>query len=203
MPTSRYSVTHQPVETLFAWIRSGEIAIPDIQRPFVWKNAKVRDLFDSMLRGFPVGYFLFWASGVGDGYRQVGADDKQQVPRLLIVDGQQRLTSLYAVITGTPVLRENYKHEHIRIAYRPTDRTFAVTDAAIERDPEFIPDISLLWDGDVKHIKFVRQFIAKLKERRARRGPSLAGDAGGRGARTLALEARRRRQGARLSDRRP
>lgn len=166
MSNTLFKEVRYPLDKIIHDIRMGEIGLPDIQRPFVWKNAKVRDLFDSMLRGFPVGYFLFWASGVGDGYRQVGADDKQQVPRLLIVDGQQRLTSLYAVITGTPVLRENYKHEHIRIAYRPTDRTFAVTDAAIERDPEFIPDISLLWDGDVKHIKFVRQFIAKLKERR-------------------------------------
>src|ERR1700757_3405095 len=80
----------------------GEIGLPDIQRPFVWTPAKVRDLFDSMYKGFPVGYFLFWANGLANGARQIGTDAKQKVSRLLIVDGQQRLTSLYAVVKGKP-----------------------------------------------------------------------------------------------------
>ena len=41
----------------------GEIGLPEIQRPFVWANTKVRDLFDSMYKGFPVGYLLFWVNG--------------------------------------------------------------------------------------------------------------------------------------------
>src|SRR5262249_56775420 len=81
-------------------IQMGEIGLPDIQRPFVWKNNRVRDLFDSMYRGFPVGYLLFWANGGDPGQRQIGTEEKQKIPRLLIVDGQQRLTSLYAVLQG-------------------------------------------------------------------------------------------------------
>jgi hypothetical protein len=123
-------------------IEMGEIGLPDIQRPFVWPNTKVRDLFDSMYKGFPVGYLLFWANVVANGYRQIGADSKQKIPRLLIVDGQQRLTSLYAVLKGIPVGRENYRKEPISVAFRPKDQKFEVTDAAIRRDPEFIPDIS-------------------------------------------------------------
>jgi uncharacterized protein with ParB-like and HNH nuclease domain len=73
----------------------------------------VRDLFDSMYKGFPVGYLLFWANVMANGYRQIGADSKQKIPRLLIVDGQQRLTSLYAVLKGIPVIRENYRTEQI------------------------------------------------------------------------------------------
>jgi uncharacterized protein with ParB-like and HNH nuclease domain len=47
-------------------IDTGEIGLPDIQRPFVWSHTKVRNLFDSMYRGFPVGYLLFWSNaGVG------------------------------------------------------------------------------------------------------------------------------------------
>src|SRR3990172_5345722 len=88
-------------------IEMGEIGLPEIQRPFVWPNSKVRDLFDSMYKGFPVGYLLFWANGAGDGHRQIGMDEKQKVARLLIIDGQQRLTSLYAVIQGIEVVREN------------------------------------------------------------------------------------------------
>jgi len=100
-------------------IDMGEIGLPDIQRPFVWPNAKVRDLFDSMYKGFPVGYLLFWASGVDNGHRLIGSSTKQKVPNLLIVDGQQRLTSLYSVMKGIPVVRSNYKKEHISIAFRP------------------------------------------------------------------------------------
>jgi hypothetical protein len=150
-------------------IKMGEIALPDIQRPFVWPNTKVRDLFDSMYRGFPVGYFLFWqatAITAREGFKNVGIDEKQHVPHLLIVDGQQRLTCLYAVLTGTPVLRENYKHERIKIAFRPTDQTFEVTDAAISNDPEFIPDIGQLWAGDMPYGKFVRNFMDRLRGRR-------------------------------------
>jgi len=46
--------------TLIQQIDLGIIGLPDIQRPFVWKDTKVRDLFDSMYKGYPVGYFLFW-----------------------------------------------------------------------------------------------------------------------------------------------
>lgn len=80
---------------LIEQIDMGSIGLPDIQRPFVWKNTKVRNLFDSMYRGFPVGYLLFWETGGAShekGQRQIGAGSKQLVPDLLIVDGQQRLT---------------------------------------------------------------------------------------------------------------
>jgi hypothetical protein len=79
-------------------ISMGEIGLPDIQRPFVWPMTKVRDLFDSMYRGFPIGYLLFWENGYSDTHRPIGTEHKQKVARLLIVDGQQRLTSLYAVM---------------------------------------------------------------------------------------------------------
>lgn len=146
-------------------IRRGEVALPDIQRPFVWPAAKVRDLFDSMYRGFPVGYLLFWETGAGAGVRQIGTDTKQAPPRLLIVDGQQRLTSLFAVQTGTKIVREDYTEARIRIGFRPTDATFTVTDAAVEKDPEFIHDISALWaDGGRK--KTVRSYFERLRAKR-------------------------------------
>ena len=102
----------------------GEIGLPEIQRPFIWRNAKVRDLFDSMYRGFPVGYLLFWVNGFSEIHRQIGTEEKQKVSRLLIVDGQQRLTSLYAVIEGVPVVRKDYSQERIYIAFRPSDERF-------------------------------------------------------------------------------
>jgi hypothetical protein len=144
----------------------GEIGLPDIQRPFVWTAAKVRDLFDSMYKGFPVGYLLFWANGLPNGHRQIGTNIKQKIPRLLIVDGQQRLTSLYSVLKGKPVLRSDYTPQHIQIAFRPKDTKFEVTDAAIRRDPEFIEDISKLWSGEVARNRFVKDFVARLRDYR-------------------------------------
>src|SRR5215213_5587939 len=107
----------------------GDIGLPDIQRPFVWSNAKVRDLFDSMYRGFPVGYFLFWENGTAGGVKHIGTDGKRHTtPSRLIVDGQQRLTSLYAVFRGQKVLDDAYKERQIEIAFRPRDGQFEVSD---------------------------------------------------------------------------
>ncbi|HEV2071585.1 MAG TPA: DUF262 domain-containing protein, partial [Acidimicrobiales bacterium] len=149
---------------LLSRVEHGEIALPDIQRPFVWTSARVRDLFDSMYKGFPVGYLLFWSTGADVGARQIGVDSKQTVPALLIVDGQQRLTSLYAVITGTPIVRKDYTQGRIRVAFRPRDRKFEVTDVAVENDPEFIPDISQVFKGSF--LSFVNKYIDRVEEHR-------------------------------------
>lgn len=149
-------------------IQMGEIGLPDIQRPFVWKNAKVRDLFDSMYRGYPVGYFLFWENQVGAKTKQIGTNAHQKVPHLLIVDGQQRLTSLYAVLKGISVVRENYQNEKIEIAFRPTDGTFQVCDAAIRRDPEYLPSISDLFAPQASQYRIVGEYLQHLAEHRAK-----------------------------------
>ncbi|MBI2806082.1 MAG: DUF262 domain-containing protein [Planctomycetes bacterium] len=147
-------------------IEMGEIGLPDIQRPFVWHNNKVRDLFDSMFKGFPVGYLLFWASAANNGQKQIGTDEKQKYARLLIVDGQQRLTSLFAVLKGIPVVREDFKKEKIAISFRPSDCTFEVANAATRRDPEFIIDISELWSGTVSRNRFTKDFLQRLRDKR-------------------------------------
>jgi len=154
------------LSTLIEEIRRGEIALPDIQRPFVWSTAKVRDLFDSMYKGFPVGYLLFWATGAESGARQIGLDGKQAAPRLLIVDGQQRLTSLYAVLTAHKILREDYTASRISLAFRPSDARFEVTDAAIERSSDFLPSISVLWDAEGSRRQAVRAFLKRLEVHR-------------------------------------
>jgi hypothetical protein len=145
-------------------IEMGELGLPDIQRPFVWPNTKVRDLFDSMYKGFPVGYLLFWVNAIADNQRHIGTGTRQKSPRLLIVDGQQRLTSLYAVLKGIPIVRDDFKQERIYIAFRPRDQKFEVADAAIRKDPEFIVDISQLWSGDTSRNRFVKDFLRRLRE---------------------------------------
>jgi hypothetical protein len=151
---------------LLHYIDIGDIGLPDIQRPFVWSNAKVRDLFDSMYRGFPVGYLLFWANQAVQGVKQIGSGTKiHHVPALLIVDGQQRLTSLYSVFRGKKVLDENYQERQIEIAFRPRDGKFDVADAAIRRDPEWIPNISEMWSSGKSSRKLVNDFIDRLNQK--------------------------------------
>ena len=153
---------------LLHYIEIGDIGLPDIQRPFVWANAKVRDLFDSMYRGFPVGYLLFWENGTGAGTKQIGLEGKQhKVASRLIVDGQQRLTSLYAVFRGRKVLDENYSERQIEVAFRPRDGKFEVADAAIRRDPEWIPNISQLWVSGHSSYQMVKSFLKQV----AAKGP--------------------------------
>ncbi len=148
---------------LLHYVDIGDIGLPDIQRPFVWSNAKVRDLFDSMYRGFPVGYVLFWENGNADGVRQIGIDAKQHtIPSRLIVDGQQRLTSLYAVFRGRTVIDSDYRERRIEIAFRPRDGRFDVADAPIRRDPEWIANISDLWASGKSSRKLVNDFIDHL-----------------------------------------
>jgi hypothetical protein len=150
-----YSLSH-----LIEDIKAGRLGLPDMQRPFVWPPAKARDLFDSMYRGFPVGTLMFWETGAELGTRQIGMESSDRSPQLLIVDGQQRLTSLFAVLTGRPVLTKSFEQRHIRIAFRPEDQAFEVTDAAIESDSHFIPDITALWSDGFKST--VRQFFERL-----------------------------------------
>lgn len=143
-------------------ISIGRIALPDIQRTFVWKNPQVRDLFDSMYKGYPVGHLLFWETGAIEGARSIGVDAKQMLPSFLVVDGQQRLTSLYAVIKGVSVIRNNTS-ELIRIAFNPLEDAFAVTDAAIERDKRYIPDISTFWDPKTSMFQLGRDYLTGLE----------------------------------------
>ena len=147
-------------------IDMGSIGLPDIQRPFVWKAAKVRDLFDSMYKGFPVGYLLFWENGLENGHKQIGVDKKQEVPNLLIIDGQQRLTALYSVMKNVPIVRQDYTQQKIMISFRPKDQVFSVTDAAIIKDPECIADISVIWSDDLGLHFFIVEFIEKLRQNR-------------------------------------
>ena len=148
--------------TLIQQIDLGIIGLPDIQRPFVWKDIKVRDLFDSMYKGYPVGYFLFWANANVEGTKGIGTTTKQKHPTLLIVDGQQRLTSLYAVVKGQEVIRSNYERANIVIAFNPLEEKFEIPDASIKRNPRYFQNISDLWKEDADLFEITDEFIARL-----------------------------------------
>jgi len=163
-----FKTTDYTITKLIDDIEIGDIALPDIQRPFVWykKISKVRDLFDSIYRGYPIGYLLFWENANRSDYKNIGFEEKKRkIPRFLIIDGQQRLTALFAVMKNQEVLTPDYERKNIKIAFKPLDSTFKVGDAATDRDPEYIADLSSLWSGE-GDFAIISSFIANLKEKR-------------------------------------
>ena len=164
MSGPRFKNVSYSLDNLVAFIDLGQIGLPDIQRPFIWKNAKVRDLFDSMYRGFPVGYLLLWQTA--EHAKTIGVDGKQLTPSLLIVDGQQRLTSLYAVLKAKPIVRDNYETEFIEIAFNPVDEKFEVADAAIRKNRAFISNISTLWSSDTDLFDLADEYLESLASNR-------------------------------------
>lgn len=155
------------VEYMVSAIDQGTIGLPDIQRPFVWSATKVRDLFDSMFRGYPIGYLLLWAAPENEGTKQIGTSGHgTDTPATLIIDGQQRLTSLYAVMKGKPVLTKDFQEKNISIAFRPSTSEFEVTTAAHKRSVEWISSISDLFIRSEGAYKIISQFIAQLSSHR-------------------------------------
>lgn len=147
---------------LIEGIDSGDIKLPELQRPFVWRDAKVRDLLDSMYRGYPIGYFLFWENQTDEKTRMVGERQKSHAAKLLILDGQQRLTALYAIFKNSKVLDDEYEWRKIQIAFNPITEEFKVSDASTERNQEFIDDVSELFGGTT--FSFINEYLQKLKQ---------------------------------------
>ena len=116
-----------------------------------------------MYKGYPVGYLLLWETKSVTSHKTIGSNAKQLAPNLVIVDGQQRLTSLYAVVKGISVIRSNYQTERIRIGFNPIEEKFEVTSAAIDRDRSFISDISKLWSGESNVFQVVGDFLEGLR----------------------------------------
>ena len=152
------------VQNLVAAVESGALRLPDIQRPFVWEKVKVRDLVDSLYRGFPVGELMFWNIPGDEDTKTIGTAAKTQVAKAKIVDGQQRLTSLFVVMTGEPVVDDDYRQERIRIAFNPFAERFEVTSAALEKSPEWVSDISTVYASPLKARKAFRERYATTHE---------------------------------------
>lgn len=153
MSTQRYSVTPHPIETLLTWVKSGEIAIPEIQRPFVWEATQVRNLLDSLYQGYPVGYLIAWRNPtvkLKDGSASAG--------KRILIDGQQRVTALMAALLGTEVLTEDYETVQIRIAFNPQEEKFEVANPAIRKNPAWLPDVALVFDPKASMFQLVSAY---------------------------------------------
>jgi len=144
MSSQQYSVNQPLIETLVTWVKSGEIAIPEIQRPFVWSSTKVRDLMDSLYQGYPIGYIIAWRNPnikLKDGSLSEG--------KKILIDGQQRVTALTAAIIGQQVVNKDYKKIRIKIAFNPLEEKFETLTPAIEKDKKWVDDISTVFNGDL------------------------------------------------------
>lgn len=77
------------VGELLMQVRIGSVGLPDLQRPFVWTDAKVRDLLDSMMKGYPIGYIMLWSTPQSyENAKQIGDNDKSyKIPSELVIDG--------------------------------------------------------------------------------------------------------------------
>ena len=153
---ARYSVNNYTVETLLSNIKSGSIAIPEMQRPFVWDGSKVRDLIDSLYKGFPVGYIIIWQNPdvkLKDGTMATG--------KQVIIDGQQRITALSAAIVGNEVLDDHYKWRRIAIAFNPIEEKFEVSNTAIDRSSRWIADIAPVMEPTFNIFTFVIEYCKK------------------------------------------
>ena len=153
MSTQRYSVTPHPVETLLTWVKSGEIAIPEIQRPFVWDATKVRNLLDSLYQGYPVGYLIAWRNPtvkLKDGSTSAG--------KRILIDGQQRVTALMAALLGTEVLTDDYETVRIRIAFNPIEEKFEVANPAISKNSAWISDVSSVFAPNASLFELVNEY---------------------------------------------
>src|ERR1019366_7377151 len=156
MSTQRYSVTPHPIETILTWVKSGEIAIPEIQRPFVWQATQVRNLLDSLYQGYPVGYLIAWRNPtvkLKDGTPSAG--------KRILIDGQQRVTALMAAYLGREVLTKDYETVRIRIAFHPQEERFEVANPAIRKDVSWIEDVAEVFAPATSVFQLVTNYCAK------------------------------------------
>ena len=154
---SKFEVNNVSVSTLLGYVSDGTIAIPEIQRPFVWDTTKVRDLIDSLYREYPVGYIITWKSTdvkLKDG---TSSEVKQ-----ILIDGQQRITALTAALLGYEVLDDNYKKKRIKIAFNILTEEFQTNNPAIEKQEEWISDISEFMKDNFNTFEFISNYAAKF-----------------------------------------
>ena len=159
MPTQRYNVQQPPISSIMTWIEDGDIAIPEIQRPFVWNATKVRNFLDSLFQGFPVGFLIAWKNPdvkLKDGTTSSG--------KRILIDGQQRVTALMAALMAREVVNKDYQTQRIRIAFHPIEMRFEVANPAIAKDVSWIPDIARVFDPKTSLYGLVTDYCERNTE---------------------------------------
>ena len=163
----KFNTTNYTIEQILGLIRSNSIAIPEIQRPFVWKNSQVRDLLDSLYKGYPTGYIILWQNhGVK---LKDGTVSKGQK---ILIDGQQRITALMTSIVGWEIVNNEYKKTRVKISFDPFAalieddevEMFAVQDQSHVKSKRWIEDVSVFFDSKFNAWEFVNKYVADNPE---------------------------------------
>lgn len=159
MRNDNYKLTQYSINQVMQYVESSQIAIPQLQRPFVWKGKQVKDLIDSLYAGYPIGYLIVWQNSnvrLKDGGKAAG--------RKILIDGQQRITALMAAIMGKEILDDKYQKRRIQIAFNPyasdDEEHFAVYSAKLDQDPRWIPDISVVFKRGFAYRTFEAEYKA-------------------------------------------
>lgn len=170
MEGEKFINTSMSIKALLGLIEANDIAIPEIQRPFVWKNAQVRDLMDSLYKGFPTGYIILWKNPnvkLKDGTISAG--------KKVVIDGQQRITAMMTAIAARKIFNSEFQETRVKIAFNPfaaldyeqgneEAEIFAVQTPAHLKSKNWIPDIAEIFDNKFASWTFIPQYIAANPE---------------------------------------
>lgn len=151
-----FTASNMSVDNLLGFIKNGSVALPEIQRPYVWSNIKVRDLIDSLYKNYPIGYLILWSNP------NIKAKDGSLTGgKKIIIDGQQRITALTAAILGYEIVDSSYQKRRIKIAFNPIEDggIFEVQSPAIVKDKRWISDISMIFSPDFSSYEYVNQYV--------------------------------------------
>ena len=165
MNGEKFTNTSITIKGLLGLIEAKDIAIPEIQRPFVWKNSQVRDLIDSLYKGYPTGYIILWKNPnvkLKDGTISSG--------KKVIIDGQQRITALMTAIAAQKVFNSEFKESRVKIAFNPfaaleylngdtEAEIFAVQTPAHIKSKNWIPDIAEVFGTKFSSWTFIPEYI--------------------------------------------
>jgi hypothetical protein len=163
------------LKDLIMEVENGKLGLPELQRGYVWPAKKVRDLLDSMFKGYPIGYLMIWDSQDStDKSKQIGTDKHAySAPKSLVIDGQQRLTSLYAVMRGKKIIDEKFNEKPIVISFNPLTRAFEVGDNAKKRAADWIYDISEVFLNESRAFAYITKKVQTIAESREKAGAAL------------------------------
>jgi hypothetical protein len=163
--------SHARYTNLLSDIEKGEVKIPQFQRDFVWPIQKSAALIDSIVKGYPIGTFIFWDTKERlRSVRNLGGvilpEPREGDVVSYVLDGQQRLTSLFAILKGLQLKRGDSSMEDFSGVYvdlkATSDEQIVVTDVT-ERDPQTcIKLVDLLSGGLAKLTAFPAEYHSKL-----------------------------------------
>jgi len=175
--------TLKKVEKLLKEIEEGFYVVPEIQRSFIWRNTQIRDLVASIYNNFPIGAIIYWEitdrfrNEYGYLFRPLAEDLPKENGRYMIIDGQQRLTSLLLVKRGEIAIRGGKRR--IKLFFNPIDEKFELSSKNIQKNPywfnvtevlnaedelELIEERANKYDPALRKNPQVRKNISKLRE---------------------------------------